>query len=49
MINRSNALIRKGFCKWYSVVMASPLSFQTKVVGGKRVLLCDGKIVQIFG
>eukprot|EP00943_MAST-04B_sp_MAST-4B-sp1_P009478 g9478.t1 len=48
-INLSTALIRKGFCKWYSVVMASPLSFQTKVVGGKRVLLCDGKIVQIFG
>ena len=49
MQNRSITMIRKAFSKWYENVMASPLSFETKIISGKRVLLCDGKIVDIIG
>ena len=49
MLNRAAALLRRGFSQWRTTVMASPLAFQTKMVGNRRVLMCEGKIVQILG
>ena len=48
MLNRALALLRKGFSQWHTTVMASPLAFQSKMVGNRRVLICEGRIVQIL-
>ena len=52
LINKCNrirlVMIRRAFFIWHKTYVAEPLNFEVKIIGGKRCIVCDGKIVSVM-